>query len=83
MARTFNPELETVPDNEAAEHAYTEIVKFLKSVGLYKSLKEVNMPEEEIEALARQSMVLPDYEGNPKVATYEEMIALVKEAYYQ
>jgi alcohol dehydrogenase class IV len=41
------------------------------------------MPEEEIEALAKQSMVLPDYQGNPRVATFEEMIELVKEAYYQ
>jgi hypothetical protein len=28
-------------------------------------------------------MVLPDYEGNPRVATYDEMVELVKEAYYQ
>jgi alcohol dehydrogenase class IV len=62
---------------------YDEIVKFLRSIGLYKSLRDVNMPEEEIEALAKQSMVLPDYQGNPRVATLEEMTELVKEAYYQ
>jgi alcohol dehydrogenase class IV len=83
MARTINPELNDTPDKEAAGHAYTEIVKFLKSVGLFKSLKEVNMPEDEIKTLAKQSMVLPDYKGNPRVATYNEMIELVKEAYYQ
>ena len=42
-----------------------------------------DMPENEIEALAKQSMVLPDYKGNPRVATLEEMIGLVKEAYDQ
>jgi alcohol dehydrogenase class IV len=83
MARTINPELNDTPDKEAAGYAYTEIVKFLKSVGLFKSLKEVNMPEDEINTLAKQSMVLPDYKGNPRVATYNEMIELVKEAYYQ
>jgi alcohol dehydrogenase class IV len=83
MAKAINPELENVPDREAAEHAYTEIVGFLKSLGLYKGLRQVNMPEDEIEALAKQSMVLPDYEGNPRVATYDEMVELVKEAYYQ
>ena len=41
------------------------------------------MPVDEIEALARQSMVLPDYQGNPRVANEAEMIELVKEAYYQ
>jgi alcohol dehydrogenase class IV len=83
MARALNPDLEGVSDTEAADRAYNEIVSFLKSLGLYKSLKEVNMPEDEIEALAKQSMVLPDYQGNPRVATHDEMIELVKEAYYQ
>jgi len=45
--------------------------------------RQLDMPEDEIEALARQSMVLPDYEGNPRVANYKEMVELVKEAYYQ
>ena len=83
MARALNPELKEVPDREAAGHAYSEIVGFLKSLGLYKGLRQVNMPEDEIEALAKQSMVLPDYEGNPRVATYDEMVELVKEAYFQ
>jgi alcohol dehydrogenase len=83
MARALNPELKEVPDREAAGQAYAEIVKFLKSLGLYKGLREVDMPDDEIEALARQSMVLPDYEGNPRVATYDEMVELVKEAYFQ
>lgn len=83
MARAINPELSKLTDQEAAGQAYTEIVGFLKSIGLYKGLRQVDMPEDEIEALARQSMVLPDYEGNPRVADYEEMVELVKEAYYQ
>jgi alcohol dehydrogenase class IV len=83
MARAISPGLERVSDSEAADAAYEEIVKFLKSLGLYKSLSDVNMPAGEIEALAKQSMVLPDYQGNPKVATFGEMVELVKEAYYQ
>jgi len=83
MARSLNPSLESVSDQEAADSAYDEISKFLKSIGLFKGLKDVNMPEDEIEALARQSMVLPDYQGNPRVATEADMIELVKEAYYQ
>jgi alcohol dehydrogenase class IV len=50
---------------------------------LYKGLRQVDMPEDEIGALARQSMVLPDYEGNPRVASYEDMLELVREAYFQ
>jgi alcohol dehydrogenase class IV len=83
MARALNPELKHVSDPEAAGKAHEEIVNFLKSIGLYKGLKDVGMPQEEIEELARQSMVLPDYQGNPRVATYEEMLELVNEAYFQ
>ncbi len=83
MACALNPNLESASDAEAADKAYEEIVKFLKSIGLYKSLKDVGMPVEEIEALAKQSMVLPDYQGNPRVATYEEMVELVTEVYHQ
>lgn len=55
--------------------------KLLQKLGLYKKLRDVNMPEDEIEALAKQCMVLPDYEGNPRVATAEEMVELVRESY--
>ena len=46
------------------------------------TLKDVKMPEEQIPALAKQSMVLPDYKGNPRVATEEEMLVLIKQAYF-
>jgi len=81
LARALNPELANQSDRVAAARSRDEIVKFLKSIGLNKRLRDVNMPIGEIEALARQSMVLPDYKGNPRVATLEEMIELVKESY--
>jgi len=58
-----------------------EIVKFLKTIGLNKTLREVNMPENEIVALAKQCMVLPDYKGNPRIATADEMVQLVRKSY--
>ena len=39
------------------------------------------MPEEELSDLAKQSMVLPDYENNPRVATFDEMKALLEKSY--
>ena len=81
LARILNSKLKEVSDNEAASKCPDEIVKFLKGIGLYKSLKDVNVPANEIEALAKQCMVLPDYKGNPRVATKEEMIELVKRSY--
>jgi alcohol dehydrogenase class IV len=50
-------------------------------IGLNRKLSDIGMPESEIEDLARQCMVLPDYKGNPRVATYAEMVGLVKDSY--
>ncbi|MBL7113547.1 MAG: iron-containing alcohol dehydrogenase [Bacteroidales bacterium] len=82
MARIFNPGLEEVSDAEAAEKSVGEITKFLEKAGMYKKLKDMKMPESEIPALSKQCMVLPDYKGNPRVATEDEMLELVKESYY-
>jgi len=81
LARKLNPELNGLSDHEAASKSAGEIVKFLKLIGLFKKLSDVNMPENEIEALAKQCMVLPDYKGNPRVATFEEMVELVRKSY--
>jgi len=81
LSRNLNPDLQKVSEREAAAKSQEEIVIFLQKLGLNYKLKDVKVPESEIEALAKQCMVLPDYKGNPRVATYEEMVALVKESY--
>jgi alcohol dehydrogenase class IV len=83
IGRIFNPDLKDVSDDVAAERSCEEIDNFIKSVGMWMSLKDANMPEDEIPTLAEQSMVLPDYEGNPRVATSDEMLELIKESYYR
>jgi alcohol dehydrogenase class IV len=81
LARIFNPDLRGATDNQAAEKSVEEIDKFLKKTGLWINLKEKGMPENELNALAKQCMVLPDYKGNPRVATEAEMVELVKKSY--
>ena len=81
LARILNPELKVLSDEEAASQCSIEITKFLTSLYLNKSLSEIGMPEDEILLLAEQCMVLPDYKGNPKVATEAEMIDLVQSCY--
>jgi alcohol dehydrogenase class IV len=82
IARILKPELNNVSENAAASESPDQIVRFLKLIGLNKTLRDVNMPENEIEALAKQCMVLPDYKGNPRVATEEEMVGLVRQSYF-
>jgi alcohol dehydrogenase class IV len=81
LARILNPALVSLTDEQAAEKSVEEIEKFLAKIELKLSLKEYGMPENEIETLAKQCMVLPDYKGNPRVATLDEMTELVKQAY--
>lgn len=83
VGRIFNPELNNVSDEEAAQKACEEIDSFIKNIGMWMSLKDANMPEEEIPLLAKASMVLPDYKANPRVATDAEMLELIKESYYR
>ncbi|WP_413730025.1 iron-containing alcohol dehydrogenase [Sodalis sp. RH22] len=82
LARELDPTLTKCPDNEAAEHSAQLMKAFLSEIGLNKTLRDVGMTEKEIPELAVASMLLPDYKGNPRIATSEEMIALIKEAYY-
>jgi alcohol dehydrogenase class IV len=81
LAKILNPHLLGYSEPDAARKCEAEIVKFLTLIGLNRKLSDIGMPESEIEDLARQCMVLPDYKGNPRVATYEEMVGLVKDSY--
>ena len=81
LARILNSELSELSDRAAASQSPLEITKFLRVLGLNKNLKDIGMPKDEIEKLAAQCMVLPDYKGNPKVATENEMIELVQNSY--
>lgn len=78
LARILNPELNNLSDENAAAQSPAEITKFLGAIGLNIKLSDVKVPENELEALAKQCMVLPDYKGNPRVATAEEMLELLK-----
>ncbi len=81
IGKILNPELKSLGDEKAAECSIILIDEFIKKIGLWKTLKEKGVPESEIGALALQCMVLPDYKANPKIATQEEMINLLKASF--
>ncbi len=81
VGRMLNGELNHLTDKEAASHAPGELTEFLKSMGLFKKLRDVKVPESEIQKLALQSMVLPDYLNNPRIAGEEEMTEIVKSSF--
>lgn len=81
LARVLNTELANASDEEAAFKCKDEMIIFLKKIGIAKKLSACGMPHSEIEVLAKQCMVLPDYKANPKVATYEEMLDLITKSW--
>jgi len=81
MGRIFDPSLESESDETAAEKSCDAVDVFLKKIGMWTSLEELNVPEDELEALTKQSMVLPDYTNNPRLATDDEMAEIIRACY--
>jgi len=77
LARILEPSLEDVDATEAAAACPGLVDEFLSGIGLTFSLKDFGISKEEIPALARQSMVLPDYTNNPRVPAYDEMLQII------
>ena len=76
-ARLLNPELIGVGDDEAAAQSCAEIDLFLQRLGLWYGLEARGVPAAELDALAAQSLTLPDYRNNPRVANVEEIRAML------
>jgi alcohol dehydrogenase class IV len=83
VGRIFSPELKGKTDEKAAEQACLSIDAFLKNIGMWFGFDHFNIPRAELKALAKQSMVLPDYKGNPRVATLEEVEDLLKQCVHR
>lgn len=81
LARVLDPALSTVPETVAAERCRGLVEDFLIRIGLRLGLADMDVPRAELAALARQCMVLPDYERNPRLARQAEMEELVEECY--
>lgn len=81
LARILNPEWNAVSDLQAAKKAPLEISHFLETIGLDLKLSQVKVPQEELPVLAKQCMVLPDYQGNPRVADLDDMMELLRESF--
>ena len=81
LGRLFNPDLKSKTDEEAAEKACEELDSFLKEIGMWFGLADFNIPKNELDDLAKQALVLPDYKNNPRVATVEETKELLLKCY--
>jgi alcohol dehydrogenase class IV len=78
LAHQINPTTKSLDDVAAAAAAVPLLTRFLERIGIAQKLRDVNVPESELEALIDSCLVLPDYKSNPRIATREEMGQLVR-----
>ncbi|HHY48075.1 MAG TPA: iron-containing alcohol dehydrogenase [Firmicutes bacterium] len=81
MGRILDPALEDVPVEVAAEKSCEAVNAFLKKIGMWLSLEELKVPVEELPGIADDSVKLPDYKVNPRVATRDEIFDMLKASY--
>lgn len=82
LGRLLNKSTNGAPDKEAARKSCDDLDAFMKKIGMWMGLEDKGVPEDELPALAKQSMVLPDYKNNPRVIQSEaEMLEFLKECY--
>jgi len=82
LGRLLVRDADGAPDEDVARQSCEGLDGFLTKIGLWIGLEDKGIPEEELPALAKQSMVLPDYENNPRVVESEaEMLELLQKCY--
>ena len=81
MGRIFHPDLKNVPDEEAAARSCEALDAFLKTIGMWLSLKGLGATMEDISAIADNSRVLPDYKNNPRIADREDIYKILLKSY--
>jgi alcohol dehydrogenase class IV len=81
LAQILEPRLKDVDAIEAAAACPRLVDEFMSEIGLTFSLKDFGISQEEIPALARQSMLLPDYTNNPRVPAYDEMLQIISASF--
>ncbi len=81
LGRLLNADLESADDQTAAQRSCEELDIFLRSIGLWMGLEDKGVPYEELQQLAEQCRVLPDYMNNPRIASEPEMLELLQQCF--
>lgn len=81
IGRIFDSSLEKVDDQAAAEKSCEALESFIHKIGMKLTLEDLKVPEKELDKLAETSMVLPDYQNHPRVATLAEIKELLEKSF--
>jgi alcohol dehydrogenase class IV len=81
MGRILDTSLGKAGEQEAAERSCLAMDAFLKQIDMWISFEKLNVSQKELVAIADNSQVLPDYKNNPRVATRDEIFAMLSASY--
>lgn len=81
VGKILDPKLAGEKGSRAAEGACRAIERFMKRIGMRLRLRDLKVPKEELEALARQSLVLPDFRNHPRVASLKEVFKIIGQSH--
>jgi len=79
VGRVLNPALIGIAEEDAALQACVEIDLLLRRLDLWSGFEARGVSVAEFDELAAQSLTLPDYRNNPRVATKDEIRVLLDE----
>lgn len=80
MGRLLDKKIAGLKGVKAAEQSAAAIERFIKRIGMNLGLRDLRVPEEELAALALQSLVLPDYKSHPRIATIDDVQRILDES---
>jgi alcohol dehydrogenase class IV len=81
MGRILDPRLEGVSQQHAAEGSCQAMDSFLKEIDMWISFEKLKVSQKELESIADNSQVLPDYKNNPRIASRDEIYAMLVASY--
>jgi alcohol dehydrogenase class IV len=80
VGRLFDDHLAQMDNSQAAERLCNVLENFLKGIGMLTCFEDLNIPKEELKALAEASLILPDYKNHPRVTTLDEVFEMLKKS---
>lgn len=81
VGRIFDPRLARSKGVHAAEGAKEAIKRFIKRIGMDLRLRDLKVPKKELDVLARQSLVLPDFKNHPRVASLADIEGILDKSH--
>lgn len=81
IGRIFKIDLKMVSDEIAAEKSAEALTTFLKEIGMWLSFEDLRVGQSELDKITEDSLKLPDYMVNPRVATQEEIFSILEKCY--